>query len=1082
MEQFMPPFLGAAFAWNSVHALELAGTVCLLVLASLAWVFLLKRQARRHALLMQSQLARERILAELGRKLATAETVEEAARTIAEATRELFGWDAFYLNLYSADHDRMEPVINIDTIDGRRVDVPSGYTAGKPTPMARQIVEHGAKLLLRGKPPAESNPALAPFGDRARQSASLMFVPIRDSSRIIGILSAQSYKPRFYDEATLSSLQAVADHCGGALERIRTRQALQRAHDELESRVAERTTELTEANARLRKLEEELRIIFDSVPAAISYKNNHNRILRVNKLRAELIGLPPSEIEGRTVFELSPRFADQYFREDLEIIRSGQPKLGFIQLLQRANGELRWLQTDKIPYRDAEGNVEGVIVFSLDITERRKLEEGLLKSREELERRIKERTAQLSDAVGSLEKEIAERRQAESRARSLSRLGQQLSAANSSVAAAQAVLDAADELLGWDAAYLQLYTPDYRYTVPILLFDVMEGKRTQFFGIYREVTPRDKRIIEYGAEWVQGPVSSSQPAFVSFGVRSRPTASRLFAPIRSTAKVIGCISVQSYTDQAYKQEDLAVLQTLADFCSATLERIQAQESLRKSEERFSKAFLSSPMPMWLSTLEQGTLLDINESMLHLSGFKREEMLGRTSLELGIWHEPEERMRMLQQLHESKSVRDFSCRLRAKDGALRDVLLSVERLDFASEAVILVIVHDMTERLNLEAQLRHAQKMEAIGQLAAGLAHDFNNILTIIKGHAGMLLTAPELPEDMRSSLTQITGAASQAATLTTQLLTFSRKQVMQLHYLDLNEVVRGATQMLRRLLGETITLQLECGPTALPIHADAGMIEQIIVNLALNARDAMPQGGRLTVKTAIVEIDSAYAPHRPDARSGAFASLIVADTGTGMDKGTLDRIFEPFFTTKEVGKGTGLGLATTYAIVKHHQGWIEVASNLGAGSAFKTFLPLCPAPAPSQDVARPAKASLGGNETILVVEDEASLRELVCTLLRHYGYRVLQASHGKEALEVWKVKCSEIDLLLTDMMMPEGISGWELAEKLKVERPGLKVIYTSGYSVDLLGRNGEFGQGIHFLAKPYPPHVLAKTVRDCLDE
>jgi len=208
----------------------------------------------------------------------------------------------------------------------------------------------------------------------------------------------------------------------------------------------------------------------------------------------------------------------------------------------------------------------------------------------------------------------------------------------------------------------------------------------------------------------------------------------------------------------------------------------------------------------------------------------------------------------------------------------------------------------------------------------------------------------------------------------------------------------------------------------------------------------------------------------------------VADTGTGMDLATMNRIFEPFFTTKEIGKGTGLGLATAYAIVKHHQGWIEVASQLGGGSVFKTFLPLCPEPSPARDAPRPAKASPGGNETILVVEDEANLRELVCTILRHYGYRVLEACHGKEALEVWRVKHGEINLLLTDMMMPEGVSGWELAEKLQADRPGLKVIYTSGYSVDLLGRNGEFGQGIHFLPKPYQPQVLAKAVRDCLDE
>ena len=372
-------------------------------------------------------------------------------------------------------------------------------------------------------------------------------------------------------------------------------------------------------------------------------------------------------------------------------------------------------------------------------------------------------------------------------------------------------------------------------------------------------------------------------------------------------------------------------------------------------------------------------------------------------------------------------------------------------------------------------------MEAVGQLAAGVAHDFNNILTIIQGHAGLLLSDPDVPANMRPALTQMSGAASQAASLTKQLLTFSRKQVMQLRYLDLNEVVRGAAQMLRRLLGENIALQLQCDEAAVPIRADAGMVEQIIVNLALNARDAMPQGGQLAVNTAVVEIAAAHAQHRPDGRSGPFACLTVADTGTGMDQATLNRIFEPFFTTKEIGQGTGLGLATAYAMIKQHQGWIDVSSKLGGGSVFNIFLPLCPAPAPAGDLAHPAKGSPRGTETILVVEDETDLRELVCSLLRHYGYRVLEASHGKEALQVWEKHAPEIDLLLTDMMMPEGISGWELATKLQGERPGLKVIYTSGYSVDLLARDGEFGEGIHFLPKPYHPHALAKTVRDCLD-
>jgi PAS domain S-box-containing protein len=941
------PAPGLSFAWFAV--------VCLAALAGLAWLLWLRGRDSRQLVSLRAQLRRERALSEVGRKLASATSVDAAARIIADVTADLFGWDAFFLNLYSAELDRMELVINIDTVEGRRVDVPGDYPAGKPTSLTREIVEHGAKLVLRDQAGAGDVPALSPFGDTARRSASLMFVPIRDSARIIGILSAQSYTAQFYDESKLASLQTLADHCGGALERIRTRQELQRAHDELEARVAQRTGQLTEANARLRQAEEEQR------------------------------------------------------------------------------------------------------------------------------RKIEERTAQLSEAVARLESEIAERRQAELRARNLSRLGQELSAATTATAAAQAVLDAADRLLGWDAAYLYLYTPDQRYTVPVLLFDNVGGKRTQVFGVYREISARDKRIIEHGAELVQGPVPPSQPAFVPFGARSRPTASRLFAPIHSGPKVIGALSVQSDKENAYQQADVGVLQTLADFCSATLERIEVEQSLRRSEERFSKAFRSSPVPMALTTLEQGVYLDANESLLRLFGFQRQEMLGRTTLELGVWAEPEERLRMLEQLHKTKGVRDFACRLRAKDGALHDVLLAAERLDFSGETVILSILHDMTERLNLEAQLRQSQKMEAVGQLAAGVAHDFNNVLTIIQGHVDLLLSKAELPENFRKPLEQVAAAADQAGTLTKHLLTFSRKQVMQVRRRDLNEIVRGTADMLQRLLGENIALQLQYAPAVLPINADVGMIEQTIVNLALNARDAMPGGGQLRVATDTMEFGVAGAPQHPEAREGRFACLTVADTGTGMDEATLNRIFEPFFTTKEAGKGTGLGLATAYGIVQQHGGWIEVSSAVGSGTLFSLYLPLCAEAAKTEALDRAPSPPPRGHEMILLVEDETNLRLLVSSLLEYYGYRVLEAVHGKDALRIWREKAGEIDLLLTDMMMPEGVSGWELAGQLQREKPGLKVIYTSGYSVDLLGRDGVLHEGLNFLPKPYHPDTLAKTVRNCLD-
>lgn len=388
--------------------------------------------------------------------------------------------------------------------------------------------------------------------------------------------------------------------------------------------------------------------------------------------------------------------------------------------------------------------------------------------------------------------------------------------------------------------------------------------------------------------------------------------------------------------------------------------------------------------------------------------------------------------------------------------------------------------DITDRTTLEEQLRHAQKLESIGQLAAGVAHDFNNILTIIQGHADLLVANAATPPKTAEPLKQISAAARRGSTLTRQLLAFSRRQVIQTKILDLNTVLANMSQMVTRLLGEDITLEADYAPGLPSIEADSGMIEQVLLNLAVNSRDAMPNGGKLTVTTRTLDIDQAYVDQHPDARLGKFVCVSVTDTGCGMSPETLARVFEPFFTTKEVGKGTGLGLATVYGIVKQHQGWVEVSSRLGIGTTFKFYLP------PSMQSAEPtpetadAARTPGGCETILLVEDEPVLRELARMILQDYDYVVLEAGNGVEALKVWDEHNGRIDLLLTDMVMPEGMNGRELAEKLKVRNPNLKVIYTSGYSFDAIGNEASLGEA-RFLQKPYPPPQLAQTVRECLD-
>jgi PAS domain S-box-containing protein len=396
-------------------------------------------------------------------------------------------------------------------------------------------------------------------------------------------------------------------------------------------------------------------------------------------------------------------------------------------------------------------------------------------------------------------------------------------------------------------------------------------------------------------------------------------------------------------------------------------------------------------------------------------------------------------------------------------------------------VVHCYVTDVTDRQALEAQLRHSQRLESVGRLAAGVAHDFNNILTVIQGHTGLLRVHPELTPDMAESVQQVARAAERAGKLTGQLLSFSRKNVLQPRRLDLNDVITSISTLLHRTLGEDINYQFNYAPDLAPVFADAALLEQVIMNLAVNARDAMPRGGQLVLSTALVDVDALHAERHADARPGRFVCLTMIDSGCGMDHVTLGRIFEPFFTTKEFGKGTGLGLAVVYGIVKQHHGWIEVMSQIGQGTTFKVYLPPFEPSADQEAEAEAAATIPGGTETILVVEDESPVRWTVRNVLERYGYRVLEAAAGVEALAVWHQHQHEIALLLTDVVMPAGLTGQELADKFKFQKPDLKVIYTSGYSVQVAGKGLHLLDGLTFLQKPFDADKLALAVRKCLD-
>jgi signal transduction histidine kinase/ActR/RegA family two-component response regulator len=432
--------------------------------------------------------------------------------------------------------------------------------------------------------------------------------------------------------------------------------------------------------------------------------------------------------------------------------------------------------------------------------------------------------------------------------------------------------------------------------------------------------------------------------------------------------------------------------------------------------------------------------------------------------------------------QSKGSYDITYRILRPDGRERWIRDRAFPVTDAAGKVLRIVgtAIDVTDQRRLEEQFRQSQKMEAVGQLAGGVAHDFNNILAAIMMQVQLASMTPDLPEEVRQLHDDIRSSAERAAHLTRQLLAFSRRQVMQPKHLDINEAVTGITKLLQRTVGEDIQLQLHLSSLPLRVHADAGMLDQILLNLVVNARDAMPEGGRIVIETGAKVLDGDPVRNGTGLPEGRYVLLRVTDTGCGIPPEVMPHLFEPFFTTKQPGKGTGLGLATVFGIVKQHRGGVFVESSPGRGSAFEILLPEdSTQPAPE---ASPQANPGGGTETILVVEDEPIIRMLIRAILERAGYRVLEAASGVEALRVWERNRDAIQLLFTDIVMPEGINGRALSARIRAERPRLPVIFTSGYSAEIAGRDLELEKGQTFLQKPASPTQLLAAIRSTIED
>jgi two-component system cell cycle sensor histidine kinase/response regulator CckA len=665
-------------------------------------------------------------------------------------------------------------------------------------------------------------------------------------------------------------------------------------------------------------------------------------------------------------------------------------------------------------------------------------------------------------------------------------LGYRLAGVRTPEQAARIIAAVAQDVLGWDAYSLDLYAAETGTVQAVVSMDrIGEGDPVDVphahpFGPAGAMT---RKVVSEGAQLIlRGVLEPPAEGLTPFGEVSRPSASLLFVPVRHGERVAGILSIQSYTPQAYDAGDLAVLQTLADHCGSALERLRIEAALRESQVLLERAE-SAALVMTAHVGLDGRLLKVPPRLCELLGYSEAELRERTVLELA---HPDDLALIGTELRRllSAEVRssDDTVRLVRRDGGVVWVYANSSPVQTASGATLyfLVYVRDVTERKLLEEQLRQAQKMEAVGQLAGGVAHDFNNLLTAIIGNAELLLRVIEAEDPRRLDVLEINRAAHRAATLVRQLLAFSRKQVLQPRVVDPNVVVTELSAMLRRIIGEHVELRLELQPGVGRVLADPGQLEQVITNLAVNARDAMPSGGALIIRTADVDADDVPV-QSPESTPlvGPLVELSVRDDGVGMDERTLARLFEPFFTTKELGRGTGLGLATVYGIVRQSGGHIRVNSRLHHGSTFTIYLPMVEGA--SEGAAAPPVWSdqprVAG--TVLVVEDEATVRRLACRVLRARGYRVLEARGGAEALELMAEHEGQVDLLLTDIIMP-GLGGPALAQRLLREVPGLKVLYITGYSEEAIRQQGMLPAGGALLEKPFTAHQLAERVHAAL--
>ena len=783
---------------------------------------------------------------------------------------------------------------------------------------------------------------------------------------------------------------------------------------------------------------EQLSALLDSVRELIAILNPDGTILFAGAGFTRVLGYPVSDLVGRPITSLLHSNDIAPVRRQLRELAALPGATTNTRCRFRAqDGNWRWFDScasNKI----AETGIEGIVVSYLDITDLHRME---------CERQV------ISDVVHALNQ--------------TSNLDQLLSH----------IHQALNKVLYAENCFVALHdSTDDTFHFPFFADQFDSAPPPQKVG--RSCTAyvfRTGRVAlipqsEFDRLAAQGEVE----------LVGSPSPAWLGVPLKTPTATVGVLVVQHYENEnAYDVRDLEFLDSVGGHIALAIERRRAEEALRKSESIFRLLFAHNPLPTWVLDDESLRFLQVNDAAVRQYGYSIDEFEQMTAHDI---RPSEEQSASDDQIGDESGLVRFQgvAKHRKKDGKIIEAEIIAHQLDYAGRRVRLVVAQDITERHLLEEQLRQAQKMEAVGRLAGGVAHDFNNLLMVIKGHTELLLSSLPPSGPVAHKIEQIDRSADRATALTRQLLAFSRLQVLQPRVMNLNAVIEDMGKLLPRLIGEDIDLAIRPGSDIGMIRADASQLEQIIMNLVVNARDAMPGGGRLLIETANAELDFNYSSSHPMVRPGRYVLLAVSDNGTGMDAETQAHIFEPFFTTKEQGKGTGLGLSTVYGVVKQSGGFVWVYSEVGKGTCFKIYLPRVDQPAEIPGAPQAFAEAPRGTETVLLAEDEQDVREVAREFLESGGYTVLEAPDGASAFQLAAAHAGEISLLITDMVMP-GITGQELAARLQKQRADIRVLYMSGYSERAAAEAAQIDASVRLLTKPFSRGAILRTIREILD-